>query len=140
MLTTAPAFPAAECHHVSQCVCAGGGNGFLRRAQCIPSGHVMAKNQHGERQPYLPTRKWVDGSIADDLPAKRLQCLYSTNHVDLGSRRGLPGFVPGRMTGLPPEFYTLKRPNGCVERPQFSIDHRTSNVYHSSLFQKLSRR
>ena len=110
MLTTAPAFPAAECHHVSQCVCAGGGNGFLRRAQCIPSGHVMAKNQHGERQPYLPTRKWVDGSIADDLPAKRLQRLYSTNQVDLGSRRGLPGFVPGRMTGLPPEFYTLKTP------------------------------
>jgi len=40
----------------------------------------MAKNQHGEAQPYLPTRKWVDGSIADDLPAKRLQRLFSTNH------------------------------------------------------------
>ncbi len=52
----------------------------------------MAKNQHGERQP------------------KRLQRLYSTNQVDLGSRRGLPGFVPGLMTGLPPEFYTLKTP------------------------------
>ena len=40
----------------------------------------MAKNQHDEAQPYLPTRRWVDGSIADDLPAKRLQRLYSTNH------------------------------------------------------------
>jgi hypothetical protein len=40
----------------------------------------MAQNRHGERQPYLPTRKWVDGSIADDLPAKRLQRLYSANH------------------------------------------------------------
>lgn len=41
---------------------------------------LMAKNVHGESQPYLPTRKWVDGSIADDLPAKRLSRLYSTNH------------------------------------------------------------
>jgi NTE family protein len=41
---------------------------------------LMAKNVHGEAQPYLPTRKWVDGSIADDLPAKRLSRLYSTNH------------------------------------------------------------
>lgn len=46
----------------------------------FPPVMLMAKNQHGERQPYLPTRKWVDGSIADDLPAKRLQRLYSANH------------------------------------------------------------
>jgi TAG lipase / steryl ester hydrolase / phospholipase A2 / LPA acyltransferase len=46
----------------------------------FPPVMLMAKNQHGERQPYLPTRKWVDGSIADDLPAKRLQRLYGTNH------------------------------------------------------------
>jgi len=41
---------------------------------------LMAKNVHDEAQPYLPTRRWVDGSIADDLPAKRLSRLYSTNH------------------------------------------------------------
>jgi TAG lipase/steryl ester hydrolase/phospholipase A2/LPA acyltransferase len=41
---------------------------------------LMARNVHGEAQPYLPTRRWVDGSIADDLPAKRLSRLYSTNH------------------------------------------------------------
>ncbi|RLA49498.1 MAG: DUF3336 domain-containing protein [Gammaproteobacteria bacterium] len=46
----------------------------------FPPVTLMAKNVHGEAQPYLPTRKWVDGSIADDLPAKRLQRLYSTNH------------------------------------------------------------
>ena len=46
----------------------------------FPPVMLMAKNAHGESQPYLPTRKWVDGSIADDLPAKRLQRLYSTNH------------------------------------------------------------
>jgi TAG lipase/steryl ester hydrolase/phospholipase A2/LPA acyltransferase len=46
----------------------------------FPSVMLMAKNVHGESQPYLPTRKWVDGSIADDLPAKRLSRLYGTNH------------------------------------------------------------
>ncbi|MFV0277802.1 MAG: DUF3336 domain-containing protein, partial [Parahaliea sp.] len=46
----------------------------------FPPVMLMAKNVHGEAQPYLPSRKWVDGSIADDLPAKRLTRLYSTNH------------------------------------------------------------
>ncbi|MDG2046468.1 MAG: DUF3336 domain-containing protein [Halioglobus sp.] len=46
----------------------------------FPPVMLMAKNQHGEAQPYLPNQKWVDGSIADDLPAKRLQRLYSANH------------------------------------------------------------
>ena len=41
---------------------------------------LTAKNVHGDSQAYLPTRRWVDGSIADDLPAKRLGRLYSTNH------------------------------------------------------------
>jgi NTE family protein len=46
----------------------------------FPPVMLMARNAHGEPQPYLPTRRWVDGSIADDLPAKRLTRLYSTNH------------------------------------------------------------
>jgi len=46
----------------------------------FPPVMLLAKNSHGESQPYLPDRKWVDGSFADDLPAKRLKRLYSTNH------------------------------------------------------------
>ncbi len=46
----------------------------------FPPVMLMAKNAHGEAQPYLPARRWVDGSIADDLPAKRLSRLFSTNH------------------------------------------------------------
>lgn len=46
----------------------------------FPPVMLMAKNSHGEPQPYLPSRRWVDGSIADDLPAKRLSRLFSTNH------------------------------------------------------------
>ncbi|MEZ5572420.1 MAG: DUF3336 domain-containing protein [Halioglobus sp.] len=44
-----------------------------------PPVMLQAKNIHGEHQPYLPTRRWVDGSVTDDLPAKRLARLYSVN-------------------------------------------------------------
>jgi len=45
-----------------------------------PPVMLMAKNVHGEKQPYLPSRRWVDGSITEDLPAKRLSRLYGVNH------------------------------------------------------------
>jgi NTE family protein len=46
----------------------------------FPPVTLMAKDPNGERQAYLPTRKWVDGSVSDDLPAKRLARLYGVNH------------------------------------------------------------
>ena len=45
-----------------------------------PPVKLMAKNDQGEKQPYLKSRRWVDGSISDDLPAKRLSRLYGVNH------------------------------------------------------------
>jgi TAG lipase/steryl ester hydrolase/phospholipase A2/LPA acyltransferase len=44
-----------------------------------PPVMLEAKNIHGEHQPYLPSRRWVDGSVTDDLPAKRLARLYGVN-------------------------------------------------------------
>jgi TAG lipase/steryl ester hydrolase/phospholipase A2/LPA acyltransferase len=41
---------------------------------------LTAKNVRGEAQPYLPNRRWVDGAVTDDLPAKRLARLYGVNH------------------------------------------------------------
>lgn len=41
---------------------------------------LMAKNVYGEPQPYLPGKRWVDGAVTDDLPAKRLARLYGVNH------------------------------------------------------------
>ena len=46
----------------------------------FPPVSLAAKNVKGERVPYLPSRKWVDGSISDDVPMKRLSRLYSVNH------------------------------------------------------------
>jgi NTE family protein len=53
-------------------------------SSCIPGIFnpvtLAARNVKGERVPYLPTRKWVDGSLSDDLPMKRLARLYGVNH------------------------------------------------------------
>lgn len=45
-----------------------------------PPVKLEARNVHGKRQDYLPTRRWLDGSVSDDLPAKRLSRLYGVNH------------------------------------------------------------
>ena len=34
----------------------------------------------GDIQPYLPSRRWIDGSFSQDLPAKRLARMYGVNH------------------------------------------------------------
>ena len=46
----------------------------------FPPVALQAKNVRGDPQPYLPSRKWMDGSVTDDLPAKRLARLYGVNH------------------------------------------------------------
>jgi NTE family protein len=45
-----------------------------------PPVTLAAKNHLGEKQAYLPSRQWVDGSVSDDMPAKRLTRLYGVNH------------------------------------------------------------
>lgn len=45
-----------------------------------PPVTLWAKNIEGEKIPYIPSRKWVDGSIKDDLPIHRLARLYGVNH------------------------------------------------------------
>ncbi len=46
----------------------------------FPPVMLMARDAHGGRKPYLPASRWVDGSVSDDLPAKRLTRLYGVNH------------------------------------------------------------
>ena len=45
-----------------------------------PPVKLAAKNEQGVKQPYLKSRSWVDGSISDDMPAKRLTRIYGVNH------------------------------------------------------------
>ncbi len=46
----------------------------------FPPVTLAAKNRLGQRQPYVPSRKWVDGSMTDDMPVRRLTRLYGVNH------------------------------------------------------------
>ncbi|MFN3714530.1 MAG: patatin-like phospholipase family protein [Alcanivoracaceae bacterium] len=46
----------------------------------VPPVTLYAKGVDGKPKPYLPSQKWVDGSFADDLPAKRLARLFGVNH------------------------------------------------------------
>lgn len=46
----------------------------------FPPVTLMARDKNGHRKAYLPSRKWLDGAISDDLPAKRLARLYGVNH------------------------------------------------------------
>jgi TAG lipase/steryl ester hydrolase/phospholipase A2/LPA acyltransferase len=64
----------------------------------FPPVTLQARNMYGKAQPYLPSRQWVDGSISDDLPAKRLGRLYSTNHsiVSMVNPIALPFLTPGK--------------------------------------------
>ncbi len=45
-----------------------------------PPVALAAKNDKGKKQPYLPSRRWVDGSLSDDMPTKRLARIYGANH------------------------------------------------------------
>ncbi len=64
----------------------------------FPPVTLQARNMYGDVQDYLPSRQWVDGSISDDLPAKRLGRLYSTNHsiVSMVNPIALPFLTPGK--------------------------------------------
>lgn len=46
----------------------------------VPPVTLYAKGADGKPKPYLPSQKWVDGSFAQDLPAKRLARLFGVNH------------------------------------------------------------
>jgi len=80
---------AVETHQKSRLLNAiASPNVFIREAvlasAAVPGVYppvtLAARNHLGERQAYLPSRKWVDGSVSDDLPAKRLARLYGVNH------------------------------------------------------------
>ncbi len=55
------------------------------RASCaapflLPPVELLGKTINGEIIPYLKNRKFLDGSIGDDLPIRRLTRLYGVNH------------------------------------------------------------
>lgn len=66
---------------------------------------LMAKDHKGKRVPYLSDRKWVDGSMTNDLPAKRLARLYGVNHY----------IVSQANPHVTPFISDLKSPNNALQ-------------------------
>jgi len=79
----------AETHQTSRLLNATTSPTVLMRSAVMASAAVpgifppvtlQAVDDDGQRQSYLPSRRWVDGSVSDDMPAKRLARLYGVNH------------------------------------------------------------
>ena len=68
------------------------------RASCaIPivfsAVQLKAKNQNGDIVPYIPNRRFADGSIMADLPFKRLARLYGVNHSIVSQTNPISTFL-----------------------------------------------
>lgn len=64
----------------------------------FPPVQLEARDVNGRIKPYLPSRRWIDGSVSQDLPAKRLARMYGVNHFLVS--QVLPGL--GRDVELKP--------------------------------------
>ena len=61
---------------------------FLREAVLASSAvpllfqpvQLATRDENGERQPYMPSLRWTDGSLRSDLPTLRLRRLHNVNH------------------------------------------------------------
>ncbi|MCB1679356.1 MAG: DUF3336 domain-containing protein [Halioglobus sp.] len=69
----------------------------------FPPVQLEAKDDHGAVKPYLPKRRWIDGSFSQDLPAKRLARLYGVNHFIVS--QVMPGL--GREPSTRPGIYQI---------------------------------
>lgn len=75
----------------------------------FPPVSLWAKNMDGDVVPYIPGRKFVDGSINDDLPIRRLSRLYGINHSIVSQTN--PHVVPfmSRSDGFKQGFLPITR-------------------------------
>jgi TAG lipase/steryl ester hydrolase/phospholipase A2/LPA acyltransferase len=47
----------------------------------FPPQMLMTRDADGKRVPFMPTQKWVDGSMKSDIPILRLRRLHNVNHT-----------------------------------------------------------
>ncbi|MFT7286224.1 MAG: TAG lipase/steryl ester hydrolase/phospholipase A2/LPA acyltransferase [Halieaceae bacterium] len=97
----------AETHQTSRLLNATTSPSVLVRSAVMASAAVpgifppvtlQALDSHGEQKSYLPSRRWVDGSVSDDMPAKRLARLYGVNHYIVSQTN--PHVLPFVTDGL----------------------------------------
>ena len=64
----------------------------------FPPVTLQALDDQGQLKSYLPSRSWVDGSVSDDMPTKRLARLYGVNHYIVSQTN--PAVLPFVTDGL----------------------------------------
>jgi NTE family protein len=47
----------------------------------FPPQMLMTRDADGKKVPFMPSQKWVDGSMKSDLPILRLRRLHNVNHT-----------------------------------------------------------
>jgi TAG lipase / steryl ester hydrolase / phospholipase A2 / LPA acyltransferase len=66
----------------------------------FPPVMLEARDFQGRIRPYMPGKRWVDGSLSADLPMLRLARLHNVNHYIVSQTN--PHVVPFLREGLPP--------------------------------------
>lgn len=101
----------------------------------FPAVTLWAKNIKGDKVPYIPSRKWVDGSIKDDLPVKRLSRLYGVNHTIVSQTN--PHVLPflsrsENRTGIVPRLRQWSAANWRVNIG-FALDMLRENIPNNNV-------
>ncbi len=78
----------------------------------FPPVTLAQRDRDGERRPYIPTERWIDGSFGNDLPMMRISRLHNVNHyivsqanphvvpfLSTANRSGVSGFALGVAVG-----------------------------------------
>lgn len=58
----------------------------------FPPATLMTQNSQGQKEPFMPSLKWVDGTLKSDLPHLRLRRLHNVNHYIVSQTN--PHIVP----------------------------------------------
>jgi len=62
---------------------------------------LASRGIDGDREPYLPSLRWTDGSLKSDLPTVRLRRLYNVNHFIVSQTN--PHVLPFLRRKMPAE-------------------------------------
>ncbi len=79
----------------------------------FPAVRLLSRTADGKKQPYVNSRRWVDGSVTDDMPASRLTRMYGCNF-----------FIASQIN--PFVIWALQDPNSQNPYIQFTSNYRSS--------------
>jgi NTE family protein len=82
-----------------------------------PPATLMARGPNGAPVPYLPEERWLDGSVAGDLPMARVSRLHNVNHF-IVSQTNPHVYLMVSRSETPPVSYIAFETAGSMVRAQ----------------------